>query len=339
MTAIDPVKLLIIEQLQNPTTQWSVGTFGGIAEFSRDVDETGNLTIAGEAVRVFTARGGIEIKLRGGIRPFASESITKDSWSHRVSLCLREADCVMNRRTTLTELGTDKDALRVDDRRGVLFDLGLKALQADLCIRVADLKAVERLREYTGRPLFEVGNPAISVIFSINPHRVFISRIGRVEVYQPIPAETEKSPDGPHTHVLPKLLKSRRTHPATEPVPEGWIPCAHLYPAHPAKDAFGTAIPFAIAHHEAFQKLHRKWGSPEVHNLKKRVLAAIEEDLGPQSIATPRSREGRTAIRVSLRQLKSQGHKGLSLARWLQTHDRAEPREDDEHGERYHQTH
>ena len=80
----------------------------------------------------------------------------------------------------------------------------------------------------------------MGLLLETNPHRVFISRIGRIEVYQPIPPPSGKSPDGPHTHVLPKLLKSGRTHAATEPIPEGWIPCAHLYPQHPARDAGGA---------------------------------------------------------------------------------------------------
>ena len=84
----------------------------------------------------------------------------------------------------------------------------------------------------------------MEVILAANPHRVFLSRLGRIEVYQPIPPASGKSPDGPHTHVLPRLLKSGRTHPATEPIPDGWFPCAHLYPPHPARDGMGEARPF-----------------------------------------------------------------------------------------------
>jgi hypothetical protein len=59
--------------------------------------------------------------------------------------------------------------------------------------------------------VFEPGNPAMGMILAANPHRVFISRLGRIEVYQPIPPPSGKSPEGPHTHVLPRLLKSGRT--------------------------------------------------------------------------------------------------------------------------------
>ena len=126
----------------------------------------------------------------------------------------------------------------------MLFDLGLGALQVDVCIRVADPEVTAQLLPHTGRPLFEPGNPAMGVILAGSPHRVFVSRLGRIEVFQPIPPPDGQSPEGPHTHVLPKLLQHRRTHSATEPVPDGFVPCAHLYPPHPLKDEFGHARPF-----------------------------------------------------------------------------------------------
>ena len=64
----------------------------------------------------------------------------------------------------------------------------------------------------------------MGMILAANPHRVFISRLGRIEVYQPIPPPSGKSPEGPHTHVLPKLLKSGRTHPATDRFPRAGFP-------------------------------------------------------------------------------------------------------------------
>ncbi len=103
---------------------------------------------------------------------------------------------------------------------------------------------MSELRKCVGLPVFAADNPAMKIILAASPHRVFISRIGRAEVYQPIPPAGGKSPDGPHTHVLPKLLQHKRTHAATEPIPEGWVPCAHFYPAHPLKDAMGRAHEF-----------------------------------------------------------------------------------------------
>jgi hypothetical protein len=111
-----------------------------------------------------------------------------------------------------------------------LFDLGLGILQMDACVPVNDPAIVAALRGCTGKSVFALGNDAMGIMLAANPHRVFVSRSGRAEVFQPIPPPDGKSPDGPHTHDLPKLLSHRRTHATTEPVPEGCVACAHLYP-------------------------------------------------------------------------------------------------------------
>ena len=151
---------------------------------------------------------------------------------------------------------------------------------------IASLAA--QLREHAGRAVFEPGNPAMGMILAANPHRVFISRLGRIEVYQPIPPPSGKSPEGPHTHVLPRLLKSGRTHPATEPVPEGLVPCAHLYPPHPARDGLGEARPFDATHHHAFQRMMAACGDPAALAIKRRVVDAVLAGEPPTAVAGDR---------------------------------------------------
>ena len=149
---------LLHEQIADADTQWSLGTFGGIAEFSRDRDEKVSLTQSATGASAVTARGGIAIELSDDCRPFAFESMTRTGWSQRVALCLPADDCAMNRRTVLTELDADHDALRPEHRGSILFDLGLGALQADLCVRIDDPDAVAQLRGHCGRSVFD---PAI----------------------------------------------------------------------------------------------------------------------------------------------------------------------------------
>jgi hypothetical protein len=316
------VRDLLAGHISDPDTQWSLGTFGGIAEFSRDQNEPVKLTTSATVIAAVTERGAVAIEAHEKLRPFASESITKQSWSHRVALCLPVHLCAMNRRNVLTELGADPKALREQDRAGVLFDIGLDALQADLCIRTSEPEAIAKLRIYTGRSVFEPGNPAMGAILAANPHRVFVSRIGRLEVYQPIPPAAGKSPDGPHTHVLPKLLKSKRTHPATEPVPDGWVPCAHFYPPHPAKDAMGELRPFDHRQHDAFQRLMEMHGLPESVALKKQVMRAVLDGQPPFAPETVADRVGRASIRIALRQIKASGSSSRSLPAWLEAFDR-----------------
>jgi hypothetical protein len=329
MISQSTVAKLLADQIADPDTQWSLGTFGAIAEFARDPDETVALSVADEGVSAVTARGGIAIRVQGDVRPFASESLAKQHWNHRVAICLPEHASAMGRRAVLTELGPDAEALREQDRDGVLFDLGLDAPQADLCIRVVDPKLADELRSHAGRAVFEPGNPAMGVILAANPHRVFISRIGRAEVYQPIPPHDGKSPDGPHTHVLPKLLKSGRTHPATEPIPEGFVPCAHFYPAHPAKDALGQARSFERSRHDAFQRLLAELGAPESAAFKRDVIAAVARGEPPWTEARVAGRGARANVRIALRQIKAAGDASSALTAWLAAFDRAEPLADE----------
>jgi hypothetical protein len=322
---------LLAAQIADHETSWSLGTFGAIAEFTRDPDEPVALLRSDASLSAVTARGGIRIAARTGARLFASETTTRDSWNHRISLCLHGTTCEMNQRNVLTEVGPDKEALRDQDRDAALFDLGLGALQADLCVRVSDPQVTAEFRSHAGRALFEPGNPAMSIILAANPHRAFVSRVGRIEVFQPIPPADGKSPEGPHTHVLPKLLHHRRTHSATELVPEGWVPCAHLYPVHPAKDAVGHSQPFDRARHHAFQSILQEFGDPDFFALKQRVLAAVAAGEDPSVIAIADNRFARTNVRVALRQLRAADDASPALMTWLAAHERADQIGAEEH--------
>ena len=326
---------LLQREISNPDTQWSLGTFGAIAEFSRDHGEPVRLVQSAETVSAVTPRGGIALKPHAAIRPFASEGITKTGWNQRIALCLPQDDCAMSQRVALTEIGPDHQAPREKDRNSVLFDLGLGALQADFCVRIGDHSLAARLREHAGRNLFEPGNPAMAMILAAHPHRVFISRLGRIEVYQTIPPPSGKSPEGPHTHVLPRLLKSGRTHPATEPVPEGLVPCAHLYPPHPARDGLGEARPFDATHHDAFQRMMAAYGDPAALAAKRRVVDAVRAGEPPTAVAG--DRHGRISVRIALRQMKSQGHASEALSAWLASFDQAAPDEADDEAALHHE--
>src|SRR5258708_7811997 len=135
---------LLHAHIADADTQWSLGTFGGIAEFSRDRGEKVSLARSETGAAAVTARGGIAIELSDDCRPFAFECVTRSSWSQRVALCLPAGGCAMNRRTVLTELDVDHEALQPEYRGSTLFDLGLGALQADLCVRIDDPNIVAR---------------------------------------------------------------------------------------------------------------------------------------------------------------------------------------------------
>ncbi len=154
----------------------------------------------------------------------------------------------MSNNEVLTELGQDVSALSADDRDALLFDLGVSSLgrgcfQRDFCVRTSDLGLVEFLREHCGSSIFEHGSRVFPRMLESQPQRVVITRLGRIEVYQAIGGEhtDDKTPEGPHTHLLPELLGLNLTHSADVPIKEGWVPCAFLYPKSPVLSEAGEA--------------------------------------------------------------------------------------------------
>jgi hypothetical protein len=322
----------LAEQLVDAETAWSIGGFGAIAEFMRDDGEATDLRNGGDGISAVTARGGLRIAADQRMRLVASETLTTQSWSQRVSLCLPHAICAMDQRAVLTECGPDTDALRAVDRSSVLFDLGLGLLQVNACIRTSDPDLVAALRAWSGRSLGDPGNPAMRIILAASPHRVFISRVGRVEVYQAIPPPDGRSPEGPHTHVLPRLLRHKRTHAATEFVPSGWIPCGHLYPPHPARDGIGRSHAFRNDRHVSFQKTLARFGDPELLNIKHEVFDAVISGCQPSALPPVNDRFGRAALRIALRQIEVSGDRPSAIDAWLAAYDRVDiPEVDEEH--------
>jgi len=289
----------------------------------------------GNALSAVTARGGVCVSAQASLRPIASESPTAEAWQHRVALCLPRELCGMSSRRELTEIGPDTDALRAEERSGILFDLGLGLLQIDGFVRTTDPAVAAALRRHVGKSVFATDSGAMGVIFHASPHRVFVSRVGRVEVFGPIPPPDGKSPDGPHTHVLPKLLAHGRTHAATEPLPSGWAPCAHCYPPNPVRDGQGGKRPFFDrTSHFAFFALLEQYGDTERLALKKRLIHAVAAGLEPFTITTDGDRFSRATVRVTLRQLQALGGQSATLPAWLAAYDRTENPQDDAAPER-----
>jgi len=228
------------EHLDRTKSSWSMGSYGAVAEFFQDAGESIVAGNSDELTRV-TPRGGIHIALREDVGICAYEnSGSHGGDSQHVALCLQDDSSRMSVNSVLTELGQDDSALFEDNRDETLFDLGVSSLgsgcfQLDFCIRTGDSKLIDFLREHCGASIFEHGSPVFPKLLESQPHRVVITRLGRIEVYQAIGGEhtDDKTPEGPHTHLLPELLSLNLTHSADAPIKNGWVPCAFLYPDTP----------------------------------------------------------------------------------------------------------
>jgi hypothetical protein len=222
------LRTLLKSCLSNPSIGWSIGIFGALAEFHRDENEPAEV----RELTVSTPLGAIRLEPVDGCRPvrFEPRSEKQADRDFGVGLCLPEAQARMPCRAVLTELGPDRDAVLAKDRDAILFDLGLDMPYGTFCIRTADPVQIERLRAVAGRALLDIENGIFDEIACMSPHRVFMSRLGRIEVFQRIAAKGGATPPGPHTHLLPKLASRRRTHSANAILPAGLVPCATFYP-------------------------------------------------------------------------------------------------------------
>ena len=150
------------------------------------------------------------------------------------------------------------------------------------------------------------------------------SRMGRVEVYQRIGSSARNipTPEGPHTHVLPGLLKTGRTHSANIPIPAGHRPVLLLYPPSPVSDAMGEAKPFDRGDFDAFQRLLDGFGRRGYVAEKRRITEAVLGDVDAGAYRPARSRMGRTGARIALRQMIHTHGAPRQLRAWRNVYDR-----------------
>lgn len=310
-----PVDTIVRQQLDLSSTSWSIGVLGALAEFHRDDGEP--CTNGGTCV--VTERGALSLVLPNATRAIAYEVVTQNvgTWNHGVALCLPRAECRMSARGTIAEAGEDRHAIRPQDRESILFDIGLGSPYCDFYVRTSDPGQIAVLRAAVGKSLMDCSHDLVREIPRWSPHRVFVSRLGRIEVYQPIPAHGSITPSGPHTHLLPKLLRTNRTHSANLGIPEDMVPCAIAYPANPVKDEHGNPKPFDAAEHEAFQTLYENYAEMDMRQVKRAVSNAVRSGRPPEPAAFS-SRRQRLAARVTLRQLVCTDGRSPALDAWRQ---------------------
>jgi len=239
---------LLAEHIRETRSSWSMGSYGAVAEFFQEPGEAIDTDCSDGLLRM-TPRGGIRIEPRNdvGICAYENSSSHGNAQQH-IAMCLPLDTARMADNDVLTELGPDTSALAETNRDDVLFDLGVSSIgkgcfQLEFCVRTGDANLVEFLRENRGSGIFEHGSPIIGRLLDEQPHRVVITPLGRIEVYQEIGGKhtDDRTPEGPHTHLLPELLSLNLTHSTDTPIKDGWVPCAFLYPDRPVLNEPGEA--------------------------------------------------------------------------------------------------
>lgn len=315
----------LVGRLLNDTRHgWSIGTFGAVGEFVRDDDEPATRTITPSEQCLYTARAAIRINL--DVEPYmlAYDTLSGDgeSWGHSLAFCLPIPDGA--RRGVIQSLGHDSDAVRDEDRDAAIFDLGAGIGHVRFCLRTRDTRLIDTLLALQNQDVFGPhGGTLMADVMRAQPHRVLISPAGRIEVFAAIPPPDGESPEGPHTHLLPQLIQSGRTHDANAPIPRGFQPVLMFNPRSPWRDALGRRVPFEAELDADFRKLLDHHGLPDETCIRAGVEAAVASGIRPDAFAWPTTRRGRAVARLTLRRI-AQRSPGDLVAAWRAHHDHAE---------------
>ncbi len=328
MTAIGK---LLDDAIADPRHGWSIGTFGAIGEFARDDDEPAYLAREGDARRIVTTRGGMRIAPVPGLQAIAYDTLASDgeTWGQSVAFCLPVPSRL--EQAGVQDLGADGEALKAEDRDARLFDLGVGRGHVRFCVRTRDDGLIAALQALAGRdPFGPDGAEAMREVLRAQPNRIMLSPVGRVEVYSPIPLRGGASPEGPHTHLLPRMLASGRTHAANAPIPDGMQPVLYLHPRSPWRDGLGQRVPFDAELDAHFNALLAQFGLPQDLAVREQVEQAVASGVDPAGFAWPETRRGRAEARIALRRIARSD--GQRVAPWRQRYDRlpeSEAAEDD----------
>jgi predicted Fe-S protein YdhL (DUF1289 family) len=224
---LDPggAKDFLVHLAGKPDITWVMGVTGGIAEYCSLPGEALSLERTGDGFSCHTAKGGVRIALPELARVFhiGHEGV------NRFCLAMPPHAPAFPEHAVIRELGPDEAAIREGDRAGVAFDLGLGHWSVRFLVRSVHEEVIEAMRRQDGVPLLD------ALLFIMGPllrnpvHRIAETALGRVEVYAPIADPNGASPTGPHTHILPDLLKEKRGLTLGQFLPRTYGACCSVF--------------------------------------------------------------------------------------------------------------
>ena len=286
--------------LSDGSNAYSVGGIGALAEFQTDYPIVTKLN--SNQFNVSSRLGSISLKICGQESALAYETLgsKKDTWQCGLLVSLPKELCNLTTHSVLTEMGEDRNAHLSVNKKHLLFDLGTGLPNMQFCVRTNNNDLISFLRSYEGQAIAIDGHPALDTILKASPHRVVMSQIARVEVLQKI--DLHMTPSGPHTHLLPKLLKAKRLLASNIPVQTNHIPQLTIHPENPLFDKWGHRRDFKKAAYNKFLPILKKYGAPAFYAEKIRLRDALSSEVTPEKYLPPSSRLSQTAHKIELRQ-------------------------------------
>jgi len=224
----DGIRSFVTSTLEAGRGTRVIGVVGAVAEFTMAQHANVDVRVDADDITAYTQNGAMRVKINDDIRALTFDP---PDWEReaRIVLALKRERGRLPVASGVADLGPDADAL-LQEKSTKLYDLGLARKEGRFCVRLGEGAAQEALDGSKGLT-FPKALPTIAGPLVIeSPTRIVESTLGRIEVQGQIPPPDAKSPDGPHTQLLPDHLETRRALPVGMDLPRAYLPGAVFYP-------------------------------------------------------------------------------------------------------------
>ncbi|MEM6663232.1 MAG: DUF1289 domain-containing protein [Pseudomonadota bacterium] len=223
----EEIRTFVARSLEKRRGTWVMGVVGAVAEFIAAPDAQVEIEVNGCDVTARTRNGALRMHINDDAR-----AVTFDppglAAEPRIVIAVKRSLGRLPLSEGIADLGPDNGLL--PDPEGRLYDLGLGRKDARFCVRVANGMAKRALEQADGLTLMQSLSQIAPPLIAESPTRVVETALGRIEVQGQIPPPGARSPEGPHTHLLPDHLATGRSLPVGMELPRSYLPGAIFYP-------------------------------------------------------------------------------------------------------------
>lgn len=263
------IKNLILESANKPSTSWAIVRNGIVAEFSIVPGDDVKTSFKGNKLHIKTQRASLSLEFDNSISAIIAESGAHgcSPWTQNIYLTIPSEHAQMAGRDKLTFLGDFNE----DSVAGKLWDLGVGNKTVDAYI-IADSDTHHLLKHKEEQNI--LNDPKfLRELVQHSPIRFFKSKFASILVKQKIPLSESDENDGPHTHLLPSLMKNKKRF--LSPVPENVEPIIQVSPFVSVIDGNGQFYKWGGFDNDKFQKLLQKHGDNAYTFRKTQLLQKV----------------------------------------------------------------
>ncbi|MGH9934051.1 MAG: DUF6925 family protein [Nitrososphaerales archaeon] len=266
------LKQLLIDVSINMRSAWAIVRDGVVAEFSLVDGDKPVRKLDGNTLTVDTPRAHLQLVFDENIKPIVAETAAYrcSPWVQCVYLCVPEKIARMSVRNVLTHLGSWENGY------GELWDLGVGNDSLDACVIAHNSQVHQKLKEKEGHSII-YDSEFLGEIIKLSPPRLFRTKFAHILVKQRIPSKGEHV-DGPHTHLLPSIIRSGTHFPI--PIPDNMRSLIQV-------DPFGSIIDGNGDYHEwkgfddEFQSLLDEYAENDMLTkkyLEEKIIALLKNN-------------------------------------------------------------